>query len=61
MGEEIPIMDLLLSLIRLLLIILTMRWIYLIKVNSDKQVEQNELMIHLLLKNEKDSAENLDA
>ncbi|WP_190279480.1 hypothetical protein [Ornithinibacillus gellani] len=54
-------MDLLLSLIRLLLIILTMRWIYLIKVNSDKQVEQNELMIHLLLKNEKDSAENLDA
>ncbi|MCC2378189.1 hypothetical protein LKM00_12085 [Bacillus wiedmannii] len=59
MYTDFSIIGFLISMIPLFLIILVLRWIRFIYQNSEKQVEQNEKMIELLMdikeQNEKES------
>ncbi|WP_368906853.1 hypothetical protein [Bacillus wiedmannii] len=59
MYTDFSIIGFLISMIPLFLIILVLRWVRFIYQNSEKQVEQNEKMIELLMdikeQNEKES------
>ncbi|EFI63877.1 MULTISPECIES: hypothetical protein [Bacillus] len=49
MYTDFSIIGLLISMLPLFLIILALRWVRFIYQNSEKQVEQNEKMIELLM------------
>ncbi|WP_215560796.1 hypothetical protein [Bacillus mycoides] len=49
MESDFPIIGFLISLVPLFLIIFVFRWIRFIYQNSEKQVEQNEKIIELLM------------
>lgn len=49
MYTDFSIIGLLISMLPLFLIILALRWVRCIYQNSEKQVEQNEKMIELLM------------
>lgn len=65
MYTNFSIIGLLISMLPLFLIILALRWVRFIYKNSEKQVEQNEKIIELLMEikeqNEKSLSEKLDS